>query len=165
MSLDWCNAKTRTHREHLSTFRCADPEHSDFDEETEEETHDFPWEVEVQEHINLLRAPKYPPSFLILGYEGDRLAVVLELDAYQFDRYCWVRCVGVANWAKGNGHAVEALTDVIHRVMSKYGITNDYTIEAHVDRDNDSSQRAFTKAGFECIGLRDGYEVWAKAIP
>jgi RimJ/RimL family protein N-acetyltransferase len=161
--LEWCNAETSTHREHLSTFRCADPEHSSFDEEKQEEYHDFPWEVEVQEYINALRVPAYPPIFLILGYDGERLAAVLQLRVDHLDSYCWVKAVAVANWAKGEGYAVVAVTDIVHRVMRTYDISM-YTIEAHVDRDNDPSQRAFATAGFEHVEIRDGYQLWAKAV-
>lgn len=163
MPLDWCTAKTPTHREHLSTFRCADPDHSFFDEEKEEEHHDFPWEIEVQEHVNALRVPAYAPVFLILGYDGDRLAAVLQLRVDHLDNYCWIKTVAVANWAKGQGHAVTAVTEIVDRVMQKYG-TSDYTVEAHVDRDNDSSQRAFDKAGFVHVEMRDGYELWARKV-
>jgi len=159
--LDWCNAKTAQHRSHLSTFRCADPEHTHFDDDAEVEYHDFPYEIEVQEHINALGVPAHPPTFLILGYIDERLAVVLQLTIQHFDRYAFIRTVATANWAKGNGYAQKAL-GVVGVVMAKYRIHSDYTVEAHVDQDNYRSQDLFERCGYHHVEMRDGYQVWAR---
>lgn len=127
----------------------------------EVEYHDFPYEIEVQEHINGLSVPAHPPKFLILGYEDGRLAAVLELRTQHFDRYCFIRCVAVANWAKGNRYGKQAVS-LVATVMSKYDVHNDYTVEAHVDRDNYPSQEMFESLGYRNVEMRDGYQVWAR---
>lgn len=161
VQVEWCTARTAEHRSHLSVFKCADPDYSHFDEETEEEWHELPWEFEVQEHINALAVPAHAPHFLILGYAAGRLAVVLQLLVQHFDRYCFVKVVAVANWARGNKLGRQAL-DLVPAVMAKYGMRSDFTVEAHIDRDNAPSQELFEEFGYTHVEMRSGYQVWAR---
>ena len=159
--LEWHNAKTQVHRSNLSVFRCASPEAATWDEEEEVYHHDFPWEIEVQEHFNGISVPAHRPEFLLVGYDGDTLVAVIELRVTEFERHCFIAAVAVAHAYSGNGLAGEAI-DLAQRVMAKYGITSDFVVEALIDRDNYAAQSAFGKRGFEEVGARNGYQVWAR---
>lgn len=159
--LDWDSAKTQEHRAHLSVFRCASPESADWDEETEEFLHDYPWEIEVQDHINRLRVPAHVPEYLLVGYDGAKLVAVLELRVHPLERFCFISAVAVAHTHSGNGLAGEAI-DLVHRVMSKYGIESDYVVQARVDPDNHAAQSVFAGRGYENLGMAHGYQTWSR---
>lgn len=158
--LDWHSARS-AHRSDLSVFRCTDPGTVTFDEESGFACHDYPWEFEVQEHINSLHPPLHPPYFLLVGYDNVGLAAVIEMRVWEFDRHCFVNALAVAHRVSGNGLAGEAL-DLARRVLEKYGITSDYVIEGLVDVDNWAAKSVFGRRGFVHVEMRDGYEVWAQ---
>lgn len=157
--LDWHSAKD-SHRSHLSAFRCTLPEHGYFDEDEGFVCHDYPWELEVQNHIQSCR-PVTPPHFLLVGYDDVGLAAVIVLQVAPLDRHCFIEAVAVAQRVSGNGLVQEAIARASH-VMSKYGFASDFLVTARIDPRNVSAQSAFTKAGFEHIESRSGFELWAR---
>lgn len=160
--LEWHSA-TSEHRTALSTFRCADPANSTFDEERGWEAHDAPWEFEVQEHLNALNPPLSPPSFLLVGFDELGLAATIELHVSRLDRLCFVAAVGVAHRASGQGLGGEAV-DQVHRVMVKYGFLSDYWLAARIDPDNSAAQSVFESRGFTVTGTNGRYENWATHV-
>lgn len=158
--LAWHSAK-QEHRSDLGRFRCTDPASITFDDDTGPQCEDYPWEFEVEQHINRLNVPAHPPSFLLVGYDDVGLAAVIEMQVYQLDRYCFVSAVAVAHRVSGNGLCGEAL-DRVPQVMAKYGFENDFTVEGLVDVDNYAAKSAFERRGYEFSGMRNGYERWGR---
>jgi hypothetical protein len=126
--LDWHSAKRQDHRSYLSVFSCTDPASVTFDDEYGPQWEDYPWEFEVQQHINQLSVPARPPAFLLLGYDDEGLAAVIEMLVYDLDRYCFICAVAVAHRVSGKGVCGEAL-DLAPKVMSKYGYESDFVVE------------------------------------
>lgn len=162
--LDWCNARTPSHRSNLSVFRCTDPEGSHFDDETGVETHDCPWEFEVQDHIRRLHVPAHPPEFLLLGYDSEGLAAVLEMKVWPLDRFGFIRVIAVAQRAKGRGFGSETI-EVAHRLMQKHQIVDDYYIETRIDPDNQASKSLFERNSFSFLFMEKDYEQWGLYVP
>ncbi|GGH44902.1 GNAT family N-acetyltransferase [Microbacterium album] len=159
--LDWRNASGSQHRAHLSVFRCTQPEDSTYDEDSGLETHDYPWEYEVQDYVRRRHVPAHPPEFLLLGYDDKGLAAVIEIKVSEFDRFCFIAAVAIAQRVSGRGLAAEALARV-HNVMTAYRITSNYTAMARIDPDNWPAKSAFAKQGYEYLEIQEGYELWAR---
>lgn len=158
--LDWHSAD-RTHRADLRRFRCTDPATTTFDDERGFVCHDAPWEFEVQQYINELIPPAFVPEFLLVGYDEVGLAAVIEMRVFEFDRYCFISAVAVAHRVSGSGLAGTAI-DLVHNVLSKYGLDADYFVEARIDPENDAAKRVFARRGYSCIDHYGMYEVWAR---
>lgn len=162
MALDWHSAGS-THRSHLSAFRCTLPDHGYFDEEEGFVCHDYPWELEVQEFINSLRPPVYPPEFLLVGYDEGGLAAVLSMRVARLDRYGFIQAVAVAQRCSGNRLAGEAIGVAAH-VMGKHGFESDFLVQARIDPRNLAAKSAFTRSGYEHVGMAHGFETWARSF-
>ena len=158
--LDWRNART-SDRPSLRNFTCADPANVEFDEERGFESHDAPWEFEVQEHVQHLNPPFHPPHFMCLGFDEDGLAAVVTFLVTEFDRHCFIPAVAVAHRASGRGYAGEAI-DRVHNVLSAYGISDDYFGNARIDPDNDAAKTVFSNRGYQYLETSDGYELWGQ---
>lgn len=158
--LEWHSA-TAEHRSHLTSFRCTNPPYPRTDEETGEEFHDYPWELEVQRHVNRLRPPLTTPSFLLLGFDDATLAAVLEVIVAPLDRFCFIPTLAVAQDRSRNGLAGEAL-DLVTKVMQKYEFEDDYAVQARIDPYNYAAKSVFAGRGYQELELRNGYETWGR---
>lgn len=156
--LDWRSA-TAADRTLLRDFCCTEPANPVFNEETEDFEHDLPWELEVQDHVQRLHTPLTFPNYLLLGFLDSELAAVLEVIVTPLDNYCFVAILAVSQELSGRGYAGEALAQV-EGVMRSCGISNEYTVEALVDRDNFSAKSVFEKGGYHSPDNRNGYERW-----
>jgi hypothetical protein len=161
--LDWHRACTPQHRSDLSRFRCTTPGEAEVDDDTGEEHHDYPWELEVQRHVRGLHVPYTPPSFLLLGYDGDYLVAVLELVVYPLDDLCFIATVAVAHDRSGNGYAGEAI-DRVANVMTTYYNCRSYFVEALIDPDNWAAKSVFAGRGYEPREIRNRYESWSRGF-
>lgn len=158
--LEWHSA-TAEHRSHLTSFRCTYPPYPRIDEETGEEFHDYPWELEVQRHINRLRPPLSPPGFLLLGFDEGALAALLEVIVTPLDRFCFIPTLAVAHDRSRNGLAGEAL-DLVERVMQKYDFADDFVVQARIDPDNHSAKSVFAGRKYAKLEFLNGYETWGR---
>lgn len=158
--LEWHSA-TAEHRSHLASFRCTYPAFATVDEETGEESHEYPWELEVQRHINHLRPPLAHPSFLLLGFENDSVAALIELIVTPLDRFCFIPTVAVDHTRSGNGLAGEAI-DRVGNVMAKYDFRDDFVVQARIDPNNFAAKSAFAGRGFADLEMANGYETWGR---
>lgn len=149
-----------TERNDLRSFRCTDSSPW-VDEDTGEECHEYPWELEVERHINDWRPPAHPPNFLLLGYDGSGLASVIEMIVNPVGGHCFIPAIAVAHRVSRRGLAGEALATTAE-VMALYGIQTDYVVEGRIDPNNWAAKSAFTGQGFRAVESLNGYEVWAR---
>lgn len=159
--LDWRSAESQAHQSHLSVFTCTDFSTASFDEDVGFEYDDYPWEVEVQNHIHELRPPEYPPDFLLVGYDDAGLAAVVEMRVRPLDRHCFISTVAVANRVSRRGLAGEAI-DQVHKVLDRYQINADYIVDAWIDPRNWAAKSVFEKRGYVHVEMRHTYEVWSQ---
>jgi hypothetical protein len=161
--LEWRDA-TAKDRQALLNFQCVDLANCDFEDEEGWVPTSAPWEFEVQEHVrHELQPPLTAPNFLLLGFDAEGLAAMLELIVTPLDQYCFVASLAVAHRTSGRGLAGEAL-DQIDGVMAAYRPPPGYYIHANIDPDNTAAMSAFTGRGFAHIGENGRYERWGKTV-
>lgn len=115
----------------------------------------------MQEHINGLKPQLRPPSYLLVGYDREGLAAVIETIVFPLDRHAFIPSIGVAHRVSGIGLAGEAVERVGANVLPRHGIASDYYLSCRIDPDNTAAQSVFKRQGFEITGHNGKFERWA----
>lgn len=155
--LTWVSSKN-AQRSQLSTFRCAIPEESERNEDTGEELHYAPWELDVQKHFRAHRGIVFPPQFLTLGLEDGALVAAMEVHVFPLDQSCFISAIGVRHDRRGRGHGFETL-DRVHNVMEKYDM-REFLATARIAPENYAAKQLFSRQGYEMSHFEEGYETW-----
>lgn len=163
MQLRWLDA-ARDHRAALKAFTCTDPKKPVWDKLRRAAFHPREWEYTVQLLVHKIKVPVQLPRRILLGFdESGTLRAAIHYTLYDEEDLCWVEFIACDQETRGRGYAAEAF-EAMFRDLADLGWTRGYEIAGRIHPKNESSKRAFQRAGGTFCQMDGDLERWSLII-